>query len=508
MADKNLTVKIKGDNANLAQSLKRSKAGITKFGGFLKSFGSKFGLLGAGLVGTAAGGLGAGLSIKVFTGAIEEVDKLTKLGKQFGITTEAVQKFKLAATLTGTNLQQLLKGFGQLSKAIIQFARDGTGPGAKVFADLGLTADELKQSFAKGPIAVLETFGKALNKIEDPLIRSALLEEVLGARNKELAVVLEDVVNVFAGIDKQFRELDLGLTKDQTDAVELFRDTWAEIGSILENKVLKAMADMSARLQPLADDMKKLLENVIKGGIDGIATSLKKVGVQIAEFADAPLLSAPGIPGTIGAGIRNTGLAMAAGGSVLAGDLNFDAVRGFFARGLRGAFEDIEIPPATAEKLANILAGSFAGVDKFLPFDETRAEFARALQEGIEALNIPASFRQKIIDAVRGSNLMSVIPDTGLEVPRPGTGTINGRRISDILFDIEKKFGQGGEALNFGGGGLPAPGTGTINGRDIAGIFKESQKQTTALDKLNQNVEKGSFFRNERTNVTTAVAAP
>lgn len=459
MADKNLTIKIKGDNAGLSRSLKQSKAGISKFGGFLKSFGSKFGLLGAGLVGTAAGGLGAGLTVKIFTGAIEEVDRLTKLGKQFGISTEQVQKFKAAATLTGTNLQQLLKGFGQLSKAIIQFARDGTGPGAKVFQDLGLSADKLKQSFARGPIEVLKTFGQALNKIEDPLIRSALLEEVLGARNKELAVVLEDVTNVFAGIDKEFGELDLGLTKKQTDAVELFRDTWAKIGDILDNKVLKTMSNLAAALQPFADAVKHLLENVIKGGIEEIGESLKKIG-QIINTIGGPVFQALLSGNPLGRAVQaaGQGLQLAGGtlGGTAAGDFDFDSMRAMFARGLQGAFDIIEIPP---------------------------------------------SFGAKIVQAVRGSNLEEVLP--GLAAPRAGTGTINGRRIADIMFDIQQQLGQ---VPDFGGGGLPAPGTGTINGRSVEGIFAEAKKQTTALDKLNQTVEK-SFFRNERTGAQTAVAA-
>ncbi len=454
MADKNLTVKIRGDNASLSQSLKRSKAGISKFGGFLKSFGSKFGLLGAGLVGTAAGGLGAGLSIKVFTGAIEEVDKLTKLGKQFGITTEQVQKFKAAATLTGTNLQQLLKGFGQLSKAIIQFARDGTGPGAKVFKDLGLTADQLKQSFARGPIEVLKTFGEALNKIEDPLIRSALLEEVLGARNKELAVVLEDVGNVFASIDKQFKELELGLSKEQTDAVELFRDTWAEIGDILDNKVLKAMSDLAETLQPLADSMKHLLENIIKGGIEGIGRALIDLGQAITTVG-GPVFQAilSGSPfGRLG---QAAGVAAQTAGIAMTGQADFDTMRAMFARGLSGAFELVDVPP---------------------------------------------SFGAKIIRAVRGSNLETVLP--GLEVPRAGTGTINGRRIADILLDVQRQLGQVPGGL---GGALPAPGTGTINGRSIEKILDESVEQKGFLKQIADNT---SFFKNERTGKRIAVAGP
>ena len=459
MADKNLTVKIRGDNTGLSRSLRQSKAGVTKFGGFLKTFGSKFGLLGAGLVGTAAGGLGAGLSIKVFTGAIEEVDKLTKLGKQFGITTEGVQKFKAAATLTGTNLQQLLKGFGQLSKAIIQFSRDGTGPGAKVFGDLGLSADTLKQSFAKGPIEVLKTFGEALNKVEDPLIRSALLEEVLGARNKELAVVLEDVSNVFAGIDKQFRELDLGLTKEETDSVELFRDTWAEIGDIIDNRVLKRMAQLSGELQPFAAAVKAMTEAVVKGGFERMSLAIGGVGDELADLAASSGLIGTFLRGTpIGQGILAQAPALKTIGAIGAGDLSFDKVRAFFARGLTGAFDLLEVPP---------------------------------------------SFGDKIVAAVRGSNLEEILP--GLEAPRPGTGTINGRRIADIMAEISTKLGS---VPPFPGalGGLPAAGTGTINGRSIEGILAEDKKQSGLLEKLNTTVEK-SFFKNERTGVVIGVAA-
>ena len=98
MADKNLTVKIKGDNAGLNRSLQQSKAGVSKFGAFLKSFGSKFGLIGGALTGAAVVGA-AGLSIKVFADQIAEVDRLTKLGKQFGLTTAEVQKFKRVANM-------------------------------------------------------------------------------------------------------------------------------------------------------------------------------------------------------------------------------------------------------------------------------------------------------------------------------------------------------------------------------------------------------------------------
>lgn len=316
MADKNLTIKIRGDNAALSRSLQQSRSGITKFGGFLKSFGSKFGLLGAGLVGTAAGGLGAGLSIKVFTGAIEEVDRLTKLGKQFGLTTEEVQKFRRVAIVTGTNLQQILKGFGALTKQIVQFSRDGTGEGAKVFKELGLGADELSRAFKEGPVQVLSVFGEALKKVENPLRRSALLEELLGARNKQLAVVLADVATVFGSVDKAFSDLSLGLTKEETDAVELFRDTWAEIADTIDNKVLKSMSRLAGALQPFSSAMKALLEDVLIGGIEGIGESLRKLGRSINTLG-GPAFQALLSGNPLGRGVQAAGFAFQAAGQAL-----------------------------------------------------------------------------------------------------------------------------------------------------------------------------------------------
>ena len=357
MADKNLTVKIRGDNAGLSRSLRSSRDQIGRFGGFLKKFGSTFGVLGAGLVGTAAGGLAGGLSVKIFTGAIEEVDKLTKLAKQFGLTTEQVQKFKLAATLTGTNLQQLLKGFGQLSKSIVQFERDGTGPGAKVFKDLGLSADELGASFVKGPVAVLRTFGEALNKVEDPLRRSALLEELLGARNKELAVALADVGTVFANVEEQFDRLGLGLSKEQTDAVELFRDTWAEIGSIIDNKVLIAMSELAAKLQPLSDAFKALLEDVIIGGLTRIGAALRKFGQEINQLG-GPAFQAFLSGSPVGRAVQAAGFGLQGAGELLEGSAGrgFDPARRFAGRGLRQAGEMTGFP-LTGAALADRVEG-------------------------------------------------------------------------------------------------------------------------------------------------------
>jgi len=397
MADKNLTVKIKGDNAGLAAALKKSKAGVTKFGGFLTKFGSKFGILGAGLVGTAAGGLAGGLTIKVFTGAIEEVDKLTKLGKQFGITTQQVQKFKAVATLTGTNLQQLLKGFGQLSKSIVQFVRDGTGPGKKVFADLGLTAEQLSAAFQKGPIETLRVFGQALNKIENPLERSALLEELLGARNKELAVALSDVDTVFGQVNKSFKDNDLALTEKQTTDVEKFRDTWAEIGTIIDSKVLKKMSDLAGELQGLADSTLNLVESIVQGSVGGLGNALTGIGDAIDRFvAEHPAFFASPI-------LR--GLAATTSGTF---------------KTLGEAFSPT--PASTQFQLS-------PGMQQF--------------QENARNIVLPGEAGRVFADTI----IANMPPGTGRilglggagGLPAAGTGTINGRSLADMVDESKKQ---------------------------------------------------------------------
>jgi len=449
MADKNLTVKIKGDNANLSRSLRQSKAGISKFGGFLKGFGAKFGVIGGALVGTAsvAGG------VRIFTQASADVDRLAKLGKNFGLTTEEVQKFERVAKLTGVELDVLLDGFGNLSKSIVTFVRDGTGPGKAVFAELGLSADDLSAAFAKGPVAILAKFGQALQKIENPIKRAALVEEVLGTTNKKLGVVLADVAGIFRDVDRTFKKANLGLTPEEVQSVEDYNDAWTRVFNTLDNKVRKFAASVVGDLEPAVDRLNTTLENFFAGDLkpETLAASIRDAGAG-AKKAFSLALPIPGTGQAVQGGFELAALAAEGG-------LSFDRVRAFFARGIAGGFDTFEIPP---------------------------------------------TFSAKIVQAVRGSNLEEVLP--GLSAPRPGTGTINGRRISDIMADIQSQLGQ---VPPFGGiGGLPPAGTGTINGRSIEGILKESQKQTTALDKLNTTVEKGNFFRNERTDVTTAVAAP
>ena len=388
MATKNLTVKISGDNARLKKSLKESRKGITGFGTFLKGFGSKFGMIGGALVGAGAvaGGLG---TIRIFTSAIAEVDNLTKLGKQFGMTTEQIQKFKAVAALTGTDLKQLLKGFGALSKQLVQFVRDGTGEGAKVFAELGLSAADLSAAFQTGPVETLRVFGKALNTIENPLKRAALLEEILGARNKQLAVALESVDTVFGRVSERFKRLDLGLTKTETDAVEEFRDTWTEIAFTIENIKLKKFADLAGRLQPFATAVRDLVDALALGSIEKGATALGRAGVEMANIR-SPLLFNP-----LGSFVKGFGLLL-------------------------------------------------QGVDRLFGAGPGKA---------------------------RGA------------LPAPGTGTINGRPIGEILADIQQRL----PALPRGLGALPAPGTGTINGKSIDLMLAESKEQTAGINQLVEN---------------------
>lgn len=358
MADKNLTVKIRGDNRGLSRSLTSARSQVGKFGGFLKGFGARFGLLGAGLVGTAA----VAAPLKLFSDATAEIDKIAKLAKAFGLSAEQVQVFERVAELGGTNLEGLLKVYGQLSKAMLQFARDGSGAGAKAFKELGISAEQIDAAFKKGPVATIDLFTRSLEKIEDPVRKAAVAQEILGSRGLKALPALSDAAAQFAQALKDIKELGLGLTPEDTKSVEDYNDAWARVGNTLTNIKRKIGADLSAELEPAVLRIEEALENFLKGEGGPVAQPL---GAAVNRGMQALQERFPHAAGAIArspAGLLVNAVKLAAAAFEHGFEGAIDRVTGRVAGGLRGAGSLLGFP-LTGGALAELVSGP-AGVDR------------------------------------------------------------------------------------------------------------------------------------------------
>lgn len=177
MANAAITVDLNARIAQFETEIKRSTASLDGFGNkgsaalaSLKSFGA--GLAGALSVGAIASFAKAG---------IDAADSLNDMSQRLGVSVKDLASFKLAAEQSGTSLDGVGAGIARLSKSIGE-AEGGNKKLAGALGQLGITARDPKEAFFQ--------LADAVQRIEDPSQRAALLSQVLGKSYGELVPLL------------------------------------------------------------------------------------------------------------------------------------------------------------------------------------------------------------------------------------------------------------------------------------------------------------------------------
>ncbi|MEW6590203.1 MAG: hypothetical protein AB1418_04115 [Pseudomonadota bacterium] len=148
------------------------------------SLDNRFGVLSSTLKGFGAGLAGAfsfaGLASLAKQG-IDAADALNDLSDRTGVSVKDLASFKLAAQLADTSLENLGAGIGKLTRTIGDAGR-GNKAAAEALAELGIRARDPKEAFLQ--------LADAVQGMEDPTRRAALLNAVLGRSYEELLPLL------------------------------------------------------------------------------------------------------------------------------------------------------------------------------------------------------------------------------------------------------------------------------------------------------------------------------
>lgn len=127
-------------------------------------------------------GVGGGLGLAALTkSTIDYADSLNDLSQRTGVTVKDLASLKTAAEQNGTTLDNLAQGIGRLSRTIGE-AEAGNKKSAAALKELGISARDPREAFFQ--------LADAVQKIEDPNRRAALLNTVLGKSYQELLPLL------------------------------------------------------------------------------------------------------------------------------------------------------------------------------------------------------------------------------------------------------------------------------------------------------------------------------
>jgi len=241
----NLVVKMSGDSSSLSKAASRGKRALMDLG----RAGKQLALIGGASALAAVAGLGA-----LGKAAADNIDRVSKLGQNLGITAREVQRFELIADLTGVGMDQMAKGMQRLQRETgkLQIGR-ASKEVKEAFAQLGLGVEQLRGLKSDELLATVVT---ALQGVSNDSERAALGFILMGKAAATMEPVIADAANIMRETHGFMADLGLGLGESAAET-ERLNDNFTKlawIGTALRDQVFQELAPI------LADHAQKLID--------------------------------------------------------------------------------------------------------------------------------------------------------------------------------------------------------------------------------------------------------
>lgn len=295
-----LRVILGADTAALEKGLKQAQSSLDKFGENVARTGLA---MGAALATALAG---VGLAVK---GAINEADKLGKMAQSVGVPVEELSRLKHAADLSGVSIESLGKGFGRLSKNMMEAATDAKGTAAQAFAAIGVSVKNADGTLKSSSQIMTELAGK-FAVMKDGAGKTALAMALFGRAGAELIPMLNLGKQGLAEMLAEADELGIVIDGKTARAAEAFNDNLTRMSKITSGIAMKVTAEMLPAFlqfsQVLLDTannqeyMKMAAENLtafLRGAVEVVLTlavTFKRLGAEIAATWEMLKLFASG----------------------------------------------------------------------------------------------------------------------------------------------------------------------------------------------------------------------
>jgi len=268
---------------------KKTAAVTSSIGRVASGAGKVFATVGKIAVGVGASAMAAGTAVfGLATKASKAADDIAETAASLGMSTKALQEYRYVAQLTGLTTEEMDSA---LSKLTVNLGKGGSEV-ESALASIGLSVGQLK---AAGPDQALEAVANALQGVQDPAQRAAVVTTLFGRSSIKM-------INALSGGEAALRSL---------------RQEAGQVGYVMDEAAIAAgttMGDALDRLQATAAGLFNRIGStffpIVTQAVDGIGkfilqnedlfgravASLGKVFEAIGPFAEkllqafAPLL--------------------------------------------------------------------------------------------------------------------------------------------------------------------------------------------------------------------------
>lgn len=273
--------------------------GLGRMGQAAKGVG---GLMGALLPVGAVAGLTA-----IAKGSIDAADNLNDMSQRTGVAVESLSRFGQAAQDSGSSIEGVAKGMGQLAKRIT----DPSSAASKALSGIGVATRDA-QGKVRSLDAVMLEISDRFAKMPDGAEKSALAMQLFGKSGVELIPML----NQGRAALEQYQATISG---DMAKSADEFNDSLNAIGRSLSGPFNEAVTALLPAITSIAQGIVGIIKAFTALPQPVQATLLVIGGLLTALVALAPAISAIISIGSAIAGLFAAGGALASAGSIIAG---------------------------------------------------------------------------------------------------------------------------------------------------------------------------------------------
>ena len=255
-----LNIILSAKDKEFTRAMDRSQKRVERFAkSSNKSLGSAskaFGKMGA-----AAAALLPALSAAALVASVKRVvssmDDIGKTADQIGITTDALQELRTVAESSGVTQDELDKSIEKLGKGLAE-ASMGIGTAQYALDELNLSAGEL---MSLGLEDALGTIADEINKVEDPMKKTALATQLFGRSGAPMINLLREGSDGMAEMRKEARELGVVIDEDLIRKAEAAQDKLDLMSRVISAQLSTALVELAPLLVSAAEGFAHLVKD-------------------------------------------------------------------------------------------------------------------------------------------------------------------------------------------------------------------------------------------------------
>ncbi len=295
MADSVIRFLLKGDAKGAKQAFKDADLAAGSLDGRLRAAakaatGFDVGLRG---VATAAAGAAAGMAAfkaaRFVAGGFEAADAMAKLSRRLGVATEDVAAFQRAAELSGASQEAVTAAIERMSRTFGDAAR-GSAEAAGSLGRLGL---DVQRMLSLSPAEAFSEVAAALAAIENPTLRSARAQEVLGRGAGQLATLIQTEAATMARARREAELFGTALGAVAAADVEAANDAISRLGVASAGLSIQMAAAFAPTVEWFGDFVQSAVQAL--GGMEAAAEAASAAVVGLAAVAAAATLQKFGL---------------------------------------------------------------------------------------------------------------------------------------------------------------------------------------------------------------------